>query len=200
MKKILLILILVFMAAPVYAFTSAIQGVVTGGGAVGAETCQATPFYDSTGTDSIYAPFGTDTYYYGGDQTFVPGASKKICQIEFQVTCMMGDTGGCDQCSYYAELYTLSGTSLDTLMGTSNAVTGVDSWASTPVVFTFDTPFDVVGTTTYAAVLKTNTQAANCYARAHGKSGTGKISYWGSNKAIIDYNTGITEIRVFSYE
>jgi hypothetical protein len=86
MKKLLLILILVLMASPVYAFTSAIQGVVTSGGASGACTCGTA---SNSCTDDPVDPQSMAFCYYadriGLSQQFTSASSQTVCKASLRM-------------------------------------------------------------------------------------------------------------------
>jgi hypothetical protein len=202
MKKILLILILVFMASPVYAFTSAIQGVVSSGGVSGGETCQTTPFYDSTGTVNAFAQNAgyTADQYSAGYQNFNPASNKSICKIEFVLTCPYGS---CASYSYYAAVYTMDGNNLGDLVGAaSDARTGSNAWADTTVAFDFSTYPTVSNGTNYGLIVYNNTQGENQLVKVKAKTNNGfTFSQWASSKTRYDATNDLEcQVKVYAYE
>lgn len=202
MKKILLILILVFIATPVYAFTSAIQGVVSSGGVSGGETCQTTPFYDSTGTVNDFAHNAgyTADQYYAGYQNFNPATNKSICKIEFVLTCPFD---GCSSYSYYAAVYEMDGVNLGDLVGVaSSPVTGDNAWDNTAVAFSFPTLPEVSNGTNYGLIVYNNTQGENQLIKVKAKTNNGfTFSQWASSKTRYDLVNDLEcQVKVYAYE
>lgn len=207
MKKILLILILVLMAAPVYAFTSAIQGVIGGSVAAGGASCQFTPYLDtfSAATD-VFNATATADVHYGGMPSYTPAEDKTICKAEFKITCKY------DQCStttYYAAIYTKSGNNLDSVVGeVSSSVPGDNAWDTTTVTFTFPgVSYPQVTTSgTYAIVVYSNpvgdgsgTSMTSIFMDA-GASANGGFAQYGTDKLREDYGAPRVQLRLYTYE
>lgn len=199
MKKILISLLLVLLLA----------GQVFAGGqimvmkkkAAGA-TCQASPFYDSTGTVSAnYLSAGQDaTNFYAGYQSYNPAATKTVCKIELVLTCPYGS---CASYTYYAAAYTMSGTNMGTLQGAaSNGVTGNNSWADTTVSFTMGTMPTLSNGTNYIIVVYNNTQGGNQLVRVKMKDNNGyKVGQWGSNLTRVDgLSDREVQMKLYAYE
>ena len=90
--------------------------------------------------------------YYG--LIFDDGSSGSICTVSLLFQSNTGDLALLD---YYAEVWLLDGSDgLDTLIGRSAKVDGVDSWADELGKITFSTPaaYDCTGTNQYAVIVK----------------------------------------------
>lgn len=103
----------------------------------------------------ITTPTGTSTLGAGGSEWFAGGifnlsSGGKITKATFSLTLGNGDV---TSKSYTCRIYTLSGNNLDTLVGTSVAISGTNSWNSTPVNFIFSTPVDFSASTSYGIAI-----------------------------------------------
>lgn len=109
----------------------------------GSETCSSTATIDILGNNSYT---GLNTHYYLGGQ-ITPTSNISVCQVDVTLGAYDGDISGK---SIYVRLWTLSGTSLDTNIGTSAAVTGDNAWDEEYVAFTFSSSVSLSSSTTYA--------------------------------------------------
>jgi hypothetical protein len=201
MKTLILIIITLLLTTPCFAGSGSVAITLSGTAGAGGASCQATAFYDSFGTPAGYVRAGASTdEYYAGSSTFNPGANKSVCKVNVKLAC---PNAGCAGQNYYIALFTMNGTSLNTLLGTSNAVTGSDAWNVTTVAFTFATPVALTNGTSYGLVVYTTTANGDDLVRISRHDATGTTSEWDSAKAI---NSGYTatstllEVQAFAYE
>lgn len=85
----------------------------------------------------------TDNIFHGQNEWNDGGVSRTICKVAFEVTAIDGTVSGK---TYKAYIYTLTGTSLNAIQATSNALTGIATigWK----VLTFPIPFATGGAST----------------------------------------------------
>jgi hypothetical protein len=119
-----------------------------------------------TGTDGVSQ---TGAVYYKGTATTLTSGDA-ICNVSIKMTKTGGDISGK---TYKVFIYSLSGNDLGTLLATSDAVTGSNSWSQTTVSFGFSSPYTVSSTATYAIVV--------------GLSPYPAVDYEGTNYATADF-------------
>ena len=141
MKRILLISALLLAVI----FTvSADRRRLLGARNVAAATCTSlldTNYTTGTATYQIGSAVGNE---YAGQTTFDPGASVDICAVEANIS----KSGTITSFNYVCEIWTLSGTDLQSKIATSASVAG-GAWSSTLVSFSFNssgTRIDLTGT------------------------------------------------------
>jgi hypothetical protein len=148
MKKILLIIIFVFMAAPVYAFTSAIQGVVTGGVASTALSCTTS---DDTAILDKIAAGETDSSEYA--------CMKFTLATQFRVTeyVVAGDTSSGTSGGIEISIYDHnSGTDLPSTQVSGTAITlPYNETENTPFTVTLASPKDMSAGTYWVCSIAT---------------------------------------------
>jgi hypothetical protein len=198
MKKILLILILVFIATPVYAFTSAIQGVVSSGGVSAGASCQASAFYDTSSGSSAYnmnANYTADAYYAGA--VITPSVTKDVCKMEVRIACPYGTCST----NYYVTVFTMSGTSLDASQGVSDATAGTN-WTEQLVTFNFSTPVTMTASTAYGVAVHGTTQSENNLVKVYYKDDGGDdyTKQWKSDKTQNDLTATQIMVKFYAYE
>lgn len=114
--------------------------------AVGGGSCPAdgSPSEGPAATIEVYR-FGsnTDNIFHGQNEWNDGGVARSICKIAFEVTFIEGDVSGK---TYFARIYTLTGTALNALQASSNGLTGISTtgWK----VLTFASPFATGGSST----------------------------------------------------
>ena len=102
------------------------------------------------GSVATYANIGdgTDAYYLGQGE-FNPGEDISICKVTITLDYVTGDITGK---TFYCQIWTMSGTSLGTLQGESDGVTGSNAW-NDDVDFDFSTSVDLSNGTDYCIVV-----------------------------------------------
>lgn len=201
MKKLfLLICLLLLIALPCQA--QMLVGGMSGGVTASGASCQATPFYDSTGTVNDFAHNAgyTADQYSVGYHNFNPASNKSICKIEFVLTCPYD---GCSSYSYYAAVYAMDGDNLGDLVGAaSSGVTGDNAWDNTAVTFSFPTMPEVANGTNYGLIVYNNTQGENQIVKVKAKTNNGFVfSQWASSKTIYDAVSDLEcQVKVYAYE
>jgi hypothetical protein len=146
MKKLILPLICFVLLA----FVSSTSGIVfvrakKGGGA----SCTAYYTYDSgsdSGNDSIVG-YDDGIFQFGTLRT--DASARTLCQVDVAVDSVTGDPSGKD---YVVLVYTTSGTSLNTLQGTSTTFAGTTGTKQV----TFDPTVSLTASTEYAFVVRTS--------------------------------------------
>jgi hypothetical protein len=200
-KTILFICILLAFACQVEA--RGLSTMIMGGGvaAAGGATCQATPFYNQSAVLSPFMVAAVDTdHAYAGEQDLDFGASKSICKLEFTISCTYGT---CSGGTYYAQIYTMSGTSLNTLVtnGQSGNVSGSNTWSQSVVAFTWSGSYpSVTNGTSYGVVVSSSAQGESNYIRVYGSDDDGYIAAWNTAKARYDYGAGKIWLKAYAYE
>ena len=136
--------------------------------------------------ESTYATVGigsSDDSYYVGQAEFDPGEDISICKVVLDPNAVVGDTSGR---TFYVQVWTMSGTSLDVLQGESDGVAGSAAWDFSPVDFEFSTPVDLSNGTDYCIVVTMKAVSALAYAQIEftdAKTGfDGYAAYWNSSK------------------
>lgn len=94
-----------------------------------------------------------NSHYYSGNYNFTVSANCTVTEIKFKLSKINGSITGL---TYFAAVYNMSGNNLGTVVGTSDGVTGSDSWAKTTVSFTFSTPASLTTSGTYAVLVYTS--------------------------------------------
>jgi len=104
----------------------------------------------------------TSDNYYAGQGEFDPGEDISVCKVTAYLDYVAGDITGK---TFYCQIYTMSGTSLDVLQGESDGVTGSNAWLSGPVDFEFSTSVDLSNGTDYCIVITMKEIDGGNYAR-----------------------------------
>lgn len=98
----------------------------TGGGAP-----TYTLIYDSVVAGGTAQEVGnTSIYRYGANTTFVDTVDRAVSKLAARVTKAAGDISGK---TYYFKIWSLSGSSLGSILATSAGITGNNSWSNTVV-------------------------------------------------------------------
>lgn len=113
----------------------------------------------------------SDAYRFHG-AFYTPAATKQLCKVGFKLKTGAGDVSAK---TYTAYVYSLSGTTLDTVLATSSAVAGtaIPGTAGT-VIFTFSGNPTLTGGTQYAIVVSSGETDAVNYIL--GYYGTGSVA------------------------
>lgn len=114
-----------------------------------AAACTTVHEQNSSSISGSYSVGAVGDNTYAGQTGWDPGSSISICKLSATLTAV----GTISSQSWRMEIWTLSGANLGVLQGTSDSVTGVNSWSSTAVDFTFSSPVSVSGGTQYALVV-----------------------------------------------
>jgi len=124
-----------------------------------------------------------DNSYYVGQGEFDPGEDISICKVTWYPDKLVGDITGK---TFYCQIWTMSGTSLGTLQGESDGLTGVNAWAFGAVDFEFSTSVNLSNGTDYCIVVTMKEVDPNNYARTFftfAKTGLdGGTGAWNSDK------------------
>ena len=118
------------------------------GGAAAALSCAATP-YESAETDSNNITVKNSTpYTYGGQTAYTVSGATSLCRLDVLYDTIVGDVSSLN---YYAEVWSMTTTSLNSRVCQSAAVTGIAStgWKQ----FDFSGGCDLSAATNYAVVL-----------------------------------------------
>ena len=118
-----------------------------------------------------------------GQGEFNPGEDISICKVTAYLSNRAGDITGN---TFYCQIWTMSGTSLDVLQGESDGVTGSATWDVSPVDFEFSTSVNLSNGTDYCIVVTMKEVDYSNYARAHYTSEQagfdGGLGAWNSDK------------------
>lgn len=155
MNKLIPILLLIAATAPAQigitgnaAFVGAAGfSVASGGGGGGSPAIWLT---NSAATTSGFGVGYDNSYYYFGQQS-IPGANTNVTKVTWKLS-KAGTISGAF--TYVCKIFTMSGTDLGTLTGTSETVSGDDAWSETLVDFTFSSPVALSSGTDYAFVIQ----------------------------------------------
>ena len=85
-----------------------------------------------------------------GQGEFDPGEDISICKVVVDLKLKSGSITGK---TFYCQVWTMSGTSLDVLQGESDGVTGDDAWDNELVDFEFSSSVDLSNGTEYCIVV-----------------------------------------------
>lgn len=128
---------------------------VSGGSAAACVVYESTYFDKAAHADEYFGY--SSTYSQRGRSSFSPtSGTKHICQIDVVLTA----TGTISDRNYFCRITLKSGHNLSTVLGTSEAVIGVNSWSGSTVSFVFSTPVAVTSGTDYAIVFRTDGAAS----------------------------------------
>jgi len=113
---------------------------------------------------------GESSYYYIGQAYYDPGDDIDICKLSFALSQM--DTTDISGKTYYAEIWTTTGTGasivLDTKQGsTSDGVSGNNSWDETWVDFNFSSFISLTNGVRYALLVYVDIPDIDDYTYAH---------------------------------
>lgn len=147
-------------------------------------SCQS--YISATGTiDDITVCKTTSAYYAGQGQWSPASGTVSICQVSMTLTKAAGSVTGY---TYYAKIWSMSGTSLDTVLGTSAGITGSDEWSDTNVDFTFTSSVSCTAGTDYAITVDHGAVADGVNYILVNRTGSntinGYISGWKTDKTI----------------
>lgn len=119
----------------------------------GAASCPADGSYDDRSNDTASTFYGLspNADWYAVGSHYTPAANVDICKIGVKVTKDAGDISGEN---YRVKIYTLSGTNADTLLGTSNEITGSNAWSAAWVRFPFASAVSLTASTEYLVVIE----------------------------------------------
>src|SRR5574340_127761 len=177
MKKLIILVLLLAYPAHAQVISGQFSGIL-GQSAGGGGSCSATPLIDFETYSSGGQVGNDDAHYYGGNGVAITG-TKCICKVSFSLYAH----GTITSKSYTAKIWTLSGNNLNTLLGTSDAVTG-SSWSHVFVDFSFPTCVSVSDATVAVTLDQGGTDGTNFvdmdYATSNGY--TGSYDRWNSAK------------------
>lgn len=117
------------------------------GGGGGSCPPDGSPSQDNDATGSVGAIGIFNDNYYQGQSGWSDASARTICKIAWKLTYVSGTVTGQ---TYVTKIWSLNGTSLDTVLATSSGVSGSASWSATWVVFEFPTPYTTTGSASYA--------------------------------------------------
>lgn len=191
----LLVALSVLLILPMSASAWMSPIVCSGGGQSSSLSCQA--YVSATGTTDQYGVSRTSATYYAGQGQWSPASGTvSVCQVSFTLVLAAGSVTGY---TYYAKIWSMDGTSLDTVLGTSTGVTGSDAWSDTDVEFTFSSPVSCSAGTDYAITLDHGeTEDGTNYIKINRNGAdtlNGYVAYWGTDKTI----SGSTAYREASF-
>lgn len=159
MRKLFLSLFCFFVLAWVSssgAWNAALMSSGSGTSATGT-TCTV---YESQTVHSNHTHIGelSDAWYVG--EVYVAPANIDVCKLVFLLDLSAGspETQGY---SYVAEIYTLSGQSLDISQGTSSPVAADDDWSDTEVQFDFSSSVPLTATVKYGVIVRRSEGSAD---------------------------------------
>ncbi len=131
---------------------------------------------------------------------FTNVSAVTICRVDYKLTKKVGSITGK---TYNVKFYSYSGgTSLGTLLGTSDNVTGSDAWNATQVTFTFTTKPNLSANTRYAVVVTTGAYDASNYAGVHYTSNSGtEYNTWRNDLTVSQQNVSYAlDCALFYYQ
>lgn len=177
-----------------------LQG-VAGAVAANASSC-STQHATNSSAHSLYTysnPASGDAYYVG-QWSYDPGSDISICKI----TLILKSAGTISGNNYTVDIYTLGGgtpSALDTLLGSSEAVAGNNSWDNTSVDFSFSSAVAASSGTNYAIVLRSSGAASdtNTVGVSHSDAGglTGYRGSWNSSKTGTGWGTDDVRMTIY---
>ena len=169
-----------------------------GGGGQNGGDCSSDPFYEVTGagTDVFDATNYANRMYSGG---VWQGATKTICQVDFLISSTVGNL---DNKNYVAKIFSTSGSNLGTEIGSSEPVSGAQSYEDDYTSFTFSTP--VTLQSSYAIVLTAQNNTAdssNFFYLESSSTASGSMyeATWRDNKNQLRLDTN-SQVLVKLYE
>jgi len=150
LKKYIILIILVLMSSPAYAWMPI---VVRGGAAAAPAGCTTEHANNASAITGDMDNKTSANYTWTGQGKYNPGATIDVCAVTFVLTAVTNGTTITDK-NYSVEIYTYSGDNLDTLQGSaSTPQAGVDAWSETSVKFLFASSVTLTNGTDYAIVL-----------------------------------------------
>ncbi len=189
MKKSVILFFAFLFSAPVpgLAFSPAIEAVISGTTSAGGPSCQEIP-YESQTTQNDTNSVGRNTSgIWVGQTSYDYGSNRSFCRGGIWIESEMGDVTGSD---WQVEVYTLSGTALNTIQGTSSSVSGATIHAMPKPywqAFNFSTPVTLNTGTNYAIVFtRASGYDANNYLMVYSRTTDGgihgQLGIWSQDK------------------
>ncbi len=129
---------------------------------------------------------------------YSPSITKQVCKVGFKLKTSGGDVSGKTYTSY---IYSLSGTSLDAVIATSDSVSGTSIPAvAATVIFAYSTNPTLTSGSQYAVVVSSGETDVTNYIIGYYGAGTIDNSSYGlwSNTLVNSYNPGGTSDCAFS--
>jgi len=140
--------------------------------------------WSSNTLSAVLAPGSADASYYVGE-ILTNSCSGPLCRVSAPLKKQAGDISGIN---YVVQLFTMSGTSLDALLSTSEAVAGNNAWNYDWVEFSFASPYTLVEGNTYGLAITAQTVDAVNYIYATENADTVTNGYrgrWASAKGLV---------------
>jgi hypothetical protein len=198
-KKIFVVLLALLCPVTAFCSTEQIRAVVGMAKTVG-YTCSGTPTVDNSANTngSTYYVGRTTDNYYAGQSAFNPGADASVCKISFFVRSVGNVTGK----TYTARVWTMSGTSLNSNIGSSDSIGG-GSWSTEQLItFTFSIPVSLTNGTSYGITLDGGGYDATNYLEIRLKQVTGNdisgaYRNWHDDKVVGQAATTDTYIKIY---
>jgi hypothetical protein len=155
------------------------RGASGGGGGGGSCPADGSPSITQAGDGANIQNINSSLLLTQTGQLWQTNTAVTMCKAAFSLYKVAGDISGK---TYVVKVYSMTGCTLNTLLATSDGVTGVNGWFLTDVVFNFSTPVALSANTDYAIVVTTTGAAdgANYAAIEINTSGTatGTRDYW----------------------
>ena len=203
MNGAVVVLALMLIASPVYAFSPAIQAVV---GSTAASGCSGSPYYSATAYNSpdYNIDFGDANANYYGGVLYTDASARVVCKVTIKISKAAGDISAK---TYTMTIHTtgggISGHDFTALMGTSTGVSGSNAWNLTDVDFSFSTPVSLSAATEYAFVVDQGAADASNYARfwQDETSGTNVSAKWANDGTTTNhFPTAPAYIKIYAEE
>lgn len=150
-------------------------------------------------TDDNASTVGASSAQRYGGGLWAASSSGSVCKVRFKLTA----TGTISGLSYTVRIYSLSGNNLNTLLGTSDVVTGVDAWSANNVDFTFASPVAVSSGTSYGVVITSGANdAANYISIRYQNSNAADVDLarWNSTLVNSDLFTGLAPVITITFQ
>ncbi len=169
-------------------------GIVAGGS--GQSEC--TLFASDTTYDGFYYIGVSTNEYMAGQIAYDPGSNKTICRVDFYFTSVVGNIS---TKTFNSRIYTISGTTLGSLLGTSDNVSGSGIGGAGWVQFDFSTPVAITTGSDYAILVTMNETDVSNYVTV-GYHGTitldGAIAQYKSDISFYGYQDKTMMIKLYS--
>lgn len=160
-----------------------------------------TLLYSTMGANNAWDPITQAAYnFYTGQFGFSDAVAHTITKIVVK----LGKGGGSiTGRTYNVRFWTDASNDLGSNVGTSDNVTGSDSWSATAVDFNFSSPFAQASSTLYHITVDAGTVDASNYANGYyiGSNGTpGELANWNNSKSNLLHYSGFEfQLEIWGY-
>ena len=123
---------------------------VSGVGYNDGDTTSCTSYLNINPTVTDQTAVGKEASYYSSGFFWTPSSNLTVCKVDVHIRIVVNDVSSKN---FKVRIYTISGTNFDSLVGSSDTVSGSTMSDGTRASFAFSTPASVTASTKYAVVV-----------------------------------------------